>query len=374
MIEPSLFYKTLEENDVKFHVGVPDSLLANYTNYLSNLKKNNHLIAANEGNAIGVAIGHYLSTNKIAAVYMQNSGLGNAINPLISLADNKIYSIPMLLLVGWRGEPGIIDEPQHIKQGEKTLSQLDLLDIPYWLINKNSEYKKIIKTACQISTVEKKPVALVFHKNTFKHEVEIKNYDNKFSLIREEALEIIVNNIGQSLLISTTGKISREIYEIRKKRKESCEDFLTVGGMGHASSIALGVALNTKLNVVCVDGDGSMIMHLGSLTTISSSEIKNFFHILINNQSHESVGGQPTAANIIDFKKLCLSVGYKKYSLAKNKKELVKSINDLKNCDGPKILEVQVSKYSRENLGRPKESPEENKFFFIRKVMEKKNK
>lgn len=374
MIEPSLFHKALEENDVKFHTGVPDSLLANYTNYLSKLKKNSHLIAANEGNAIGIAIGHYLSTNKIAAVYMQNSGLGNSINPLISLADNKIYSIPMLLLVGWRGEPGIIDEPQHIKQGEKTLSQLDLLDIPYWLINKNSEYKKIIKTACQTSTAQKKPVALVFHKNAFKYEGEIENYDNKFSLIREEALEIIVNSIGQSLLISTTGKISREIYEIRKKRKESCEDFLTVGGMGHASSIALGVALNTKLNVVCVDGDGSMIMHLGSLTTIASTEIKNFFHILINNESHESVGGQPTAANIIDFKKLCLSVGYKKYSLAKNKKELVKSINDLKKYDGPKILEVQVSKYSRENLGRPKESPEENKAFFIRKVLEKKNK
>lgn len=368
MIRPSLFYKELKKRKINLHVGVPDSLLANYTDYISSLSKNinRHIITANEGNAIGVAIGHYLSTKSLAVVYMQNSGIGNAINPLISLAHKEIYSIPMILMIGWRGEPDIPDEPQHIQQGLKTIKQLELLDIPFWIIDNATDFTETIDKAYKISFKNKIPVALVIKKNTFSKE---KNniFENNYKLKRERALEIIFKSIRNAFFVSTTGKLSREAYELRKKENQKKIDFLTVGGMGHASSIALGISINHKRKkIICLDGDGAMIMHMGSLPIISSEATKNFIHILFNNECHESVGRQPTVSKRIDFYKLSESVGYKQYFFIDNEEKLIKILKTSNINNGPIFLEIKVSSFSRSDLGRPKEKPKFNKEKFMK--------
>ena len=289
MINPSDFYKSLMEKGVDLYAGVPDSLLANFCTFIDSLNNNNvkHIIAANEGNAVALAIGYHLATGKVPAVYMQNSGLGNTINPLASLADSKVYRTPMLLIIGWRGEPGIKDEPQHIKQGQVTLGELELHDIPYKVMDSNSNVNELVHSAFETIIENNTPFAIVVKKNTFaKPELnttdETKQYQS--NLVREDVLSELLSLIHfNDLIISTTGKTSREIFEIRALRGEMQRDFLTVGGMGHTSSIALGVAIGEpNKKVICIDGDGSLIMHMGSMPVISDLAPKNFIHILLN--------------------------------------------------------------------------------------------
>lgn len=367
MINPVSFFDALNDCGVNFYAGVPDSLLANLCAYIDDIcDEKHHLITANEGNAIGVAAGYYLSSGGFPAVYMQNSGLGNCINPLTSLADKEVYRIPMLLLIGWRGEPGEKDEPQHVKQGRITPAQLDILEIPYWVLDKDSNYESILNEAITTMKAKEEPVAVLVRKNSFTKYESARNRPTKANLTREEAVDKILSLIGNALVVSTTGKTSREVYELRKARREVQQDFLTVGGMGHTASIALGVAIgNPDKQVVCIDGDGSVLMHMGALPIIGSVKPEKFFHILLNNAAHESVGGQPTVADQIDFEQIAKASGYSKYWQASTLAEVERAWQEYQSSPELSMLEICIKVGSRADLGRPANTPEQNKIAFM---------
>ena len=374
-IKPADFFKKLTSHGVEFFTGVPDSLLKEFCLCIDDsIVGDKHIIAANEGNAVALAAGYYLAQKSIPLVYMQNSGLGNAINPLLSLCDSDVYSIPLLVLVGWRGEPGVKDEPQHTKQGKVQLELLKALDIPYKIISQNdNQFAMQISNGVEIAKTENRPVVFLIKKGTFeKYTTEIEKSPIQ-CMKREEALEIILRNLDDNaIVVSTTGKTSREIFEIREKNGQSHEqDFLTVGSMGHCSAIALGIALAKPLRqVVCIDGDGAMLMHLGSLTSIAILKPKNFRHILMNNEVHESVGGQKTAAKELDMTAIVNSLGSSKIFNAETPADLEQKFIDFVSCPGPSFLEVKIQSGSRENLGRPTIKPVDNKENFM-KFLEK---
>ena len=367
MIDPEIFYNALKNSGIDLFTGVPDSLLANLCAYIDDKSHpGEHIMTANEGNAIALAAGYHLSSGNYAAVYMQNSGLGNAINPLTSLTDVEVYKIPMLLIIGWRGEPGVKDEPQHVKQGRITPQQLDLLDIPYWILDGAKDYAGPVGQALDRMKTSNAPVALLIRKDTFSTYKTKKKTLIASTLKREDALRQILKLSEGALVVSTTGKTSREVFELRAERKEDQQDFLTVGSMGHTSSIALGVALgNPNKTVVCLDGDGSLLMHLGSLPIIGRIHPNNFIHVLLNNGAHESVGGQPTVADSIDFEQLSKAVGYAHYYAAHDLPSLTNAWTQLREKSGPTLLEIRIATGSRDDLGRPTNSPEDNKNAFI---------
>ncbi|EHJ01550.1 phosphonopyruvate decarboxylase [Clostridium sp. DL-VIII] len=372
MIDVKEFYNELLNNDIDFFAGVPDSLLKSFCAFIKdNVGERKNIIAANEGNAVGLAAGYYLATKKIGLVYMQNSGIGNALNPLVSLADKLVYSIPMLLVIGWRGEPGKKDEPQHIKQGIITTKILDVLGIKYKIINNtinNNEMKLIVKKAHNHMKENNEPYALVIRKETF-DEYKLKSnpvYD--FDITREDAIEMLVTNMKQNaVVISTTGMASRELFELREKYKQDHnKDFLTVGSMGHASQIALGIALSKKSNeIYCIDGDGALLMHLGGLAIIGNQKPKNFKHILINNGAHDSVGGQETVGLQVDTVAFAKACGYNEGFSCSSKVELIKLLEEIKDIEGPVFLEIKVKRGARKDLGRPTLAPIENKEAFM---------
>ena len=386
MLDCAQYFKILEENQINFFTGVPDSLLKNFCSYLmDNYDENSHVINANEGSAIALAAGYYMANRKLPLVYMQNSGIGNATNPLISLVDPDVYSVPMLLVIGWRGEPGQKDEPQHIKQGKITLSQLDSMGINYKIMPSDIEdARECLKNAVEVMIENHKPFALVVRKGTFApyqkrtntnlNEAVAIESDDFSSVIGEEALkreDAIKTVYGQldssSVFVSTTGKTSRELYEYTREIKSpTSREFLTVGSMGHASQIALGVAMSKKnQNVCCFDGDGAIIMHMGSLGIVGSLSPSNFIHILLNNGSHESVGGQPTVGFKLDFPLIAKACGYKTYQSVSTKQEIINQLEAIKSIQGPHFLEIKVKSGSRSDLGRPKSTPIENKNNFM---------
>jgi phosphonopyruvate decarboxylase len=373
MIEVKEFYDELLKNNIDFFTGVPDSLLKSFCAYIKdNVSGHKNIVSANEGNAIGLAAGYHLGTRKIGLVYMQNSGIGNAVNPLASLADKLVYSIPMLLIIGWRGEPNKKDEPQHKKQGLITVETLELLGIRYQVLDQNTnndEMKVIIKKAYDYMMENNEPYALVIKKDTFEEYKLKNNIITDFEMTREEAIENIVNNMSEeAVIVSTTGMASRELFEIREKYKESHnKDFLTVGSMGHSSQIALGIALsNKKKPVYCIDGDGALLMHLGGLAIIGNQEPVNFRHILINNGAHDSVGGQETVGLKIDILAIAKACGYRKGYSCSTREELIKLSRELTNIEGPVLLEIKVKKGARKDLGRPTTTPLENKEAFMK--------
>lgn len=372
MIEVKEFYSELLNNDISFFTGVPDSLLKSFCAYIKdNVSRDKNIISANEGNAIGLAAGYHLGTRKIGLVYMQNSGIGNAVNPLASLADKLVYSIPMLLVIGWRGEPDTKDEPQHKKQGLITVETLDLLEIKYEVFDKatsNEEMRLKVKKAYKHMKKENEPYALVIKKDTF-DKYKLKNNPNfDFEMTREEAIEVVIANMKkESVIVSTTGMASRELFELREKYKENHNrDFLTVGSMGHASQIAMGIAVsNNDKEVYCIDGDGALLMHLGGVAIIGNQQPKNFKHILINNGSHDSVGGQETVGLKIDTLAIAKACGYKKCYSCSSKQELIKLSKEISDIEGPILIEIKVKKGSRKDLGRPGATPIENKEIFM---------
>ena len=368
MLNPKDLFDSLKLRDVGLFTGVPDSLLSNFCAYVDDHTTNQeHIIAANEGNAVALATGYHLATGKVSVVYMQNSGLGNTINPLTSIADTEVYGIPMLLIIGWRGEPNVHDEPQHIKQGRITCKQLDVLEIPYQIVDEHSVIEVILDDAFQKIRETNAPVALVVKKNVFSEYKSQSQQAPIYSLIRETALEHVLSLMDENaLVISTTGKTSRELFELREKHGESQRDFLTVGGMGHTASIALGVALGqSNKQVICFDGDGSLLMHMGAMPIIGQLSPTNFIHILLNNAAHESVGGQPTVAGGMDFERIATGCGYKAYFCAHDQSSLNKAWQSLKLLDGAIFLEIKIQIGSRANLGRPSSTPQENKSFFM---------
>ena len=365
MIESKRLVNFFSKNKINNYVGVPDSVLKNFLTYLEKEKCNN-IIACNEGSAVGIAIGQYLSSKKISLVYLQNSGLANAINPLISMAHQKVYSIPMILMIGWRGHDAK-DEPQHNLKGLITKKLLKILNIDYCELTKIEDFKSIKKLIIK-SKKKSTPVAiLIKKKDVFKKET-IKRI-NKNKILRNYVINQLLDKIDKNTkIISTTGYTSRELFQIRSSKNTNIgQDFYMVGGMGHATSVSIGVALNSKKQVICLDGDGSLIMHLGSLLTAGSSERKNFKHILLNNGSHESVGGQKIKTEKLNFKNIIKTFGYKKFFIVKNKAELGRYLPLLLKSRGPSFMQIQIKDGSLINLKRPKNFVEIKKKFVSNK-------
>ena len=367
MISPKFFIDKLEENNINFFTGVPDSLLKNIFAYIEDNKDENHnIIAANEGAAMGLATGHYLATGKIPVVYMQNSGEGNIINPLASLTDKEVYNIPILLIIGWRGRPGVHDEPQHIKQGKVTLPLLETMGIKYTILSKDeNEFTNQLNDVIGYMTKTKESFAFVVEKDTFE-DYKLQNnqqYEN-LEMSREEAIQIVADSLDENaVIVSTTGMISRELFEYRANSNQTHEkDFLTVGSMGHASQIALGIALEkSNHKIYCFDGDGAAIMHMGSMAIIGSKHPENYIHIIFNNGAHDSVGGQPTVGLQINIPEIARALNYKKVFSIKDRMSLKEVLNKINGEKGPIMLEIQVKKGNRKDLGRPTTTPIQNK-------------
>lgn len=365
MITPKFFIEKLQSEGIEFYAGVPDSLLKNVCAYITDHFDGNHnIIAANEGGAVALAAGHYLATGKPACVYMQNSGEGNIINPLASLTDPEVYNIPVLLLIGWRGRPGVHDEPQHVKQGKITTGLLNTMGVNFDVLSKEED-KAEKQIAKAIDALKRKEVyALVIEKDTFE-DYKLQNIEaNDLTMSREEAIQMVAATLGEKdCIVSTTGMISRELFEYRVAMGQGHErDFLTVGSMGHASQIALGIAMaKSDRKVWCFDGDGAAIMHMGSMAIVASKAPKNYVHVVFNNGAHDSVGGQPTVGLKMDFPAVAKAVGYKAVYSVDNNADLEVALNELKNQAGPVILEVKVRKGNRKDLGRPTTTPVQNK-------------
>lgn len=366
MIRPQYFIDTLAAHGIDFFAGVPDSLLKNVCAYISDhLDARHNIITANEGGAVGLAAGYHLATGRIGCVYMQNSGEGNIINPLASLTDKDVYNIPVLLLIGWRGRPGVHDEPQHVKQGKVTLSLLDAMGIGYAVLSKEEmEAGEQIAQAVARMRSTNEVFALVVEKDTFDTYTLQHARLNELSLCREEAIQTVAACLdAQDVIVSTTGMISRELFEYRTSQGESHErDFLTVGSMGHASQIALGIALEKpERRVWCFDGDGAVIMHMGGMAIVAEESPKNYIHVVFNNGAHDSVGGQPTVGLDIDLCSVAKALGYKAVFNADNKDGLVAILREVKNIDGPFLIQIRVKKGNRKDLGRPTTTPIQNK-------------
>ena len=371
MLDCQQTFEAFRAAGVHYFTGVPDSLLKNLCAYISDhAGESAHVIAANEGGAVALAAGHYLATGELGLVYLQNSGLGNTVNPLVSLADPDVYSIPMLLLIGWRGEPGVPDEPQHVKQGAITPAVLQAMQIPFAELPVESrEATQAIHDAAGEARRRSAPVALIVRKGTFAKYTLQNRSDNPYHMTREQAIRLIVDRIDpRAVVISTTGKASRELFEYRMELgQDTSRDFLTVGSMGHASQIALGVALaKPSREVYCLDGDGALIMHMGSLAIIGSRQPANLKHVVINNAAHDSVGGQPTAGFRIDISAIATACGYKFTARAETATELAAALETILVATGPSLLEVRTATGARPDLGRPTTGPTHNRDSLMR--------
>ena len=370
MIEPRFFIETLRNHGIAFYAGVPDSLLKNVCAYITdNIDKRHNIITANEGAAVALAAGYHLATGNIGAVYMQNSGEGNAVNPLASLTDKEVYNIPILLIIGWRGRPGVHDEPQHVKQGKITTGILNVMGINYEVLSKEEDKAaKQIDKAIKSIKATGEAFALVIEKDTFDTYTLQHVEKSDLPLTREEAIQAIAASTGpDDIIVSTTGMISRELFEYRTAMKQGHErDFLTVGSMGHASQIALGIAIEQPhRRIWCFDGDGATIMHMGSMAIVADKAPDNYVHVVFNNGAHDSVGGQPTLGMKIDLPGIAKAVGYKNVFTVSNM-ETLSSVLSLLNSQqlvskGTIFIEVKVRKGNRKDLGRPTTTPIQNK-------------
>ena len=363
--------KLVELIGADFYTGVPDSQLKALCNYLINtygIDKSHHIIAANEGNCTALAAGYHLATGKVPVVYMQNSGEGNIINPVASLLNDKVYAIPVLFIVGWRGEPGIHDEPQHIYQGEVTVKLLEDMDIEVFVIGKDTSDDEV-KTAMERFRgvfAQGKQAAFVIRKGALSYDEKVV-YSNSNTMVREEIIRHIAAAAGEDPIVSTTGKASRELFEIREANGQSHKyDFLTVGSMGHSSSIALGIALNKpEQRIWCIDGDGAVLMHMGSMAVLGANVPKNVIHIVINNGAHETVGGMPTVAADIDLVAVAKGCGYPNAVSADSFEALDRELEAAKARNELSLIEVKCSIGARDDLGRPTTTALENKQNFM---------
>lgn len=366
MLDPVTYLKILEEANINFFTGVPDSLLKEICSCITEtVAPENHVIAANEGAAVGLSIGYYVGTGKLPLVYLQNSGLGNLVNPLLSLASSEVYGVPMLLMIGWRGEPGREDEPQHVHQGRVMMPMLEAMDVPAVVLSQDpveaaQQTKEAAKQAHEING----PVALVVRKGTFEKFKGGQEDSSNLQMSRENAIKTAVSVLEDSaVVICTTGMASRELFESRADADDGHHrDFLTVGGMGHANQIALGLALaRPDRSIYCFDGDGAALMHMGSMAIIGQSGCTNLFHIMLNNGVHGSVGGQPTVGLSINIPALALACGYVSSESVESQEALINSISNARTKNGPTFIEVRVRPENRTSIGRPTTKPAENK-------------
>lgn len=350
MLDQKFVVEELSKNGVTFFTGVPDSYLNGFCNYILKNLPNRNIIAANEGNAVGIAAGHYFATKEIPLVYMQNSGMGNTINPLASLVDKDVYAVPMLLLIGWRGQGNTEPKhPQHKLQGEITPGLLDVLHIPYTVLeDSNEQFALTVKKAVDYCMETRQPYGLIAPKGVMADPDKPNNVDDVYPMSREEAIEVILDHMPEDTIYSaTTGRATRELFFLREKRGETkSRDFLNVGSMGHASSVALGIALErSKRHVVALDGDSAAMMHLGAMTMVSKLPAPNFMHVILNNGAHESVGGQPSAGHLIDFTKIAQACGYQTIGKpVTTKEELVEAIHQLKDAGKAAFIDIRIHK------------------------------
>ncbi len=353
---------------IDFFTGVPDSQLKGLCDTLyatCGVESSRHIVAANEGNAIGLCAGHYLATGRPGLCYMQNSGLGNAVNPIASLMDGQVYALPCLLVVGWRGEPGVHDEPQHVKQGQITLGQLDLLDVPYMVLDKTMSETDFDAAFVGIRTHLEagRTAAIVVKKGALTCSLK-PQYGNDRTLTREKAAEHILHAAGErDVFVSTTGKLSRELFELREAAGQGHEkDFLTVGSMGHASMIALGIALEQpSRRIWCLDGDGAALMHLGAMAILGKKKPANLLHVVINNAAHETVGGMPVCEGALDVSAVAKAVGYARTFRADSADALDAALEAAQTCGGLALVEVMCAVGARDDLGRPTTTPQQNR-------------
>lgn len=366
--------KLVEIIGADFYTGVPDSQLKALCDYLINkygIDRNHHVIAANEGNCVALAAGYYLATGKVPVVYMQNSGEGNIINPLASLLNEKVYAIPMVFIIGWRGEPGVHDEPQHLFQGEITLKLLDVMGVEYFVVDQDTSEEELADRMKDYKTLlsQGKDVAFVIKKGALSFWGRV-NYSNTNVMKREEVLEHVVEYSGEDPIVCTTGKACRELFEIRERNGQSHKyDFLTVGSMGHSSSIALGIALSKPdTKVWCIDGDGAALMHLGAMAVIGSNRPQNLIHIVINNEAHETVGGMPTVAASVNLVEIARGCGYPDAVRVENFEDLDNALEKADRTEGLMFIEVASSIGARKDLGRPTRSPIDNKLEFEKHI------
>ncbi len=354
-----------------FYAGVPDSQLKAMCDCLISqygVDGVHHVIAANEGNCVALAAGYHLATRKVPVVYMQNSGIGNAVNPIASLLNEKVYAIPCIFVIGWRGEPGVHDEPQHVFQGEITLRLMEDLDIAAFVIGKETSEAEVCEAMTRFKPLlaEGKQVAFVVRKGALEFNGGIK-YANKNMMRREDVIRRIVTAAGDDIIVSTTGKASRELFEIREGDGQSHDrDFLTVGSMGHSSSIALGIAMQRSgKKVWIIDGDGAVLMHMGAMAVIGSMKPKNIVHVVINNSAHESVGGQPTVMDTVDLVAIAQACGYSYIVSVESFEELERELSVVAECNELSFIEVKCAIGARSDLGRPTSTAKENKDAFM---------
>lgn len=366
----SVFISILESYGIQFYTGVPDSQLKELCDFLNDSYgiSDKHVIAANEGACVGLAAGYHLATEKTACIYMQNSGIGNAVNPVTSLLNTRVYAIPALFIIGWRGEPGKKDEPQHIFQGAITQKLLEDLDIETYIMSEDTTIEQLEEIMKHFSNRFKvgKSAAILVRKGAFENDKK-SVYKNKYILKRETAVDIISRYYPDDVFVSTTGKCSRELFEIREKYQHGhAHDFLTVGSMGHSSMIALGIALQLKhKRIWCLDGDGAVIMHMGSMALLGANNTCNVVHVILNNNAHETVGGMPTVANSLDFPSIAVACGYTHVFSVDNESDLIEALGKMGKVSGLILLEVKVSIGSRSDLGRPTTTTIENKKAFM---------
>ena len=373
-MKASLLIDTCLHEGIGFFTGVPDSLLKGLCNELYaryGTESDNHIVAHNEGGAIALCAGHYLATGKPGLCYMQNSGIGNAVNPLASLMDPEVYSIPCLIVIGWRGEPGVKDEPQHVKQGKITPGQLQLMDIPFFILSADTSDQDFFSSFSVLLKALRsgKPAAIVVRKNALTTDSN-PHFGNRYSFTRESAVSVILSSAGNSdVFVSTTGKLSREVFELREKnRQDHSRDFLTVGSMGHSSMIALKISMEKQDRTVwCLDGDGAVLMHLGALPVIGSRKIRHFIHVVVNNGAHETVGGMPVCSGRMHIPSIAKAAGYSSVFTAGNEDSLRSVIPEAVRASelGPVMIEVLCSCGSRTDLGRPTTTPIQNRDAFM---------
>lgn len=350
MLDQKKVFQVLKENGVTFYTGVPDSYLNGFCNYALTRYPERNIIAANEGNAVGIAAGHFLASGEIPLVYMQNSGQGNALNPLASLVDKNVYAVPMLLLIGWRGQGNTEpNHPQHKLQGEITPGLLELMHIPFSVLEDDDEdFARTVKKAADYCAKTRRPYGLIAPKGVMAAADKPNNRDDVYPMSREEAIEIILDHMpADAVYCATTGRATRELFFLREKRGETkARDFLNVGSMGHASSVGLGIALEKPgREVVVLDGDCAAIMHMGALTMVSKLDVPNFFHVVLNNGAHESVGGQPSAGHRIDFTGIAEACGYATVGHAiTTKAELIEAVGNLLGCGKPSFIDCRIHK------------------------------
>jgi len=378
MISCQDFFNILKENGFTFFTGIPDSTFKNFMKFImdNDGKCLQNVVACNECEAIALSAGYYLATKRIGIVYMQNSGLGKAVNPLTSLCDPEVYAIPMLLMIGWRGEPKKKDAPQHKKMGRITLSLLDTLEIPYAVLKADlNQIKKDVNDAIEYFNRSKGPYAFIVRKDFFRDYDMKTALKNNYELTREEAISIVMAQSGENdVIISTTGFTSREVYEYRENRKKDhFKSLYNIGSMGCASSIALSIAIQKpNKRTIIFDGDGAAIMQMGAFTTIGKYTPINLVHIIFNNRIHETTGGQPTNSEAINFLQIALACNYKEGRVVNSKEELLKAFIESKTKEGPIIIVINVRKGFRANLKRPKQDPKDYKENFINFLTESK--